>query len=220
MSKLSLLFEAANLKTIRFNFTCFPWRTACKLPVAISRHTRIRSYGGKVEIRGELRPGMIRIGFDAVGIFDNKRSRSIWANVGTVVFHGAATLGHGTKISVGREGVLELGRNFTVTAESQIVANRRVSFGDDCLVSWDVLVLDTDFHRIVDSAGARMNDDAPVEIGKHVWIGCRSTILKGAVIPDDTVVAAGSVVTSGRLQPGIVAGNPARTVKPNVIWEQ
>ncbi len=50
-------------------------------------------------------------------------------------------------------------------------------------------------------------------IGKNVWIGMNSTILKGVTIGDDSIVGAGSVVTMDIPADVVAAGNPARVVK-------
>jgi acetyltransferase-like isoleucine patch superfamily enzyme len=54
---------------------------------------------------------------------------------------------------------------------------------------------------------------APVLIGDDVWIGLRAIILKGVVIGDAAVIAAGAVVTHDVPAYSVVAGNPARVVK-------
>lgn len=51
---------------------------------------------------------------------------------------------------------------------------------------------------------------ASVHIGDNVWIGCSCVILSGVTVGDNSVVAAGSVVTKD-VPPGtLVAGVPAR----------
>ena len=50
-------------------------------------------------------------------------------------------------------------------------------------------------------------------IGNHVWIGGRVTILKGVTIGDNAVVGAGSVVTKDVPKDAIVAGNPAKVIR-------
>ena len=53
----------------------------------------------------------------------------------------------------------------------------------------------------------------PVVIGKNVFVGCNSILLKGTRIGDNCVVGAGSVV-SGTFEPGcVIAGNPARVIR-------
>ncbi|MGK9369486.1 hypothetical protein ACSSWA_11350 [Melioribacter sp. Ez-97] len=37
-----------------------------------------------------------------------------------------------------------------------------------------------------------MNEDKPIQIGNHVWIGCWSVLLKGTYIADGCIVGAGS----------------------------
>jgi maltose O-acetyltransferase len=71
--------------------------------------------------------------------------------------------------------------------------------------------MNSDFHSLEPESrlqGLRV-DSADVSIGNNVFIGARVTILKGAQIGDDSVIAAGSVV-SGAFPPRVLlAGNPA-----------
>jgi acetyltransferase-like isoleucine patch superfamily enzyme len=53
-------------------------------------------------------------------------------------------------------------------------------------------------------------------IGKHCFIGARSIILPGLAIGDESIVAAGSVVTKDVPPRSIVAGNPAQIIRRNV----
>jgi maltose O-acetyltransferase len=54
---------------------------------------------------------------------------------------------------------------------------------------------------------------APVHIGRDVFIGARTVVLKGSRIGDGTVIGAGSVV-SGDIPAGVIAaGNPCRVVR-------
>ena len=53
----------------------------------------------------------------------------------------------------------------------------------------------------------------PVKIGNKVWIGGDVTILPGVTIGDNTVIAAGSVVTKDIPADVIAAGNPCKVIK-------
>ena len=53
----------------------------------------------------------------------------------------------------------------------------------------------------------------PVKIGNKVWIGGGVTILPGVTIGDNTVIAAGSVVTQDVPANVVAAGNPCKVIK-------
>ena len=91
--------------------------------------------------------------------------------------------------------------------------------GNNSTISWDCLILDTDLHRIYKD-GNIINENKPIEIGNHVWIGAKSTIFKGTKIADGSVIGAGSFCT-GLLsdEKSIYAGQPAKLIKKNINWE-
>ena len=205
-------------KTLRFNLHYFPLKTALKLPVVVSHRTFLRELNGKVVLPEKVETAMVKIGFGDVGHYDRKHSRSIWQVSGTVGFGGKASIGHGSKLSI--RGDLTLGADFNMTAESTIVCAKSIRFGNDCLLSWDILVMDTDEHPLYDKEHKRINPDKPIIVGNHVWIGCKCVLLKGAEIPDNTVLAAGTLLTSafsGEQQ--VIGGNPPSILKREVRWE-
>lgn len=211
--------EFGLINTLRINFHYFSFKEAIRFPIIASKRLRIRSMNGNVKINNSL-TGIIRIGFDNVGVFDSKFSRSIWEVNGNVIFNGRTTFGNGVKICVGGGGNLTFGNNFQLTAESTIICYKRVKFGDNCLLSWDILIMDTDFHEIFNEKREVINAPADINIGDHVWIGCRSLILKGANIPDNSIIAANSTVTHKKLEPknSLFIGSPARKIKDNINW--
>jgi len=205
-------------KTLRFNFHYFPFKTAVKLPVVVSHRTYLRELQGKVELPEKVETAMIKIGFGDVGHYDRKRSRGIWQVSGTVSFGGKASIGHGSKLSV--RGHLSLGADFNMTAESTIVCAKEIRFGNDCLLAWDILVMDTDEHPLYNKENERINPDKAILVGDHVWVGCKCVLLKGAEVPSDTVVAAGTLLTSavaGDHQ--VIGGNPPVALKSDVRWD-
>lgn len=205
-------------KTLRFNLHYFPLKTALKLPVVVSHRTYLRELHGKVELPENVERAMIKIGFGDVGHYDRKRSRGIWQVSGTVSFGGKVSIGHGSKISV--RGNLCLGDGFNMTAESTIVCAKEIRFGRDCLLSWDILVMDTDEHPLFNKDNERINPDKSILVGDHVWIGCKCVLLKGAEVPNNTVVAACTLLTSsftGEHQ--VIGGNPPTALKHDIRWE-
>lgn len=212
------ILKHLNFKTIWFNFKCFPFKTAIRLPVFLSNNVVIKDCSGIIELPPVFYSGIIRIGFGDVGIFDRKHSKAIWENKGKVVFKGKANLGHGSRICVGENGALFLGKMFTITAESSIVCFHRISIGDACLLSWEILIMDTDFHKVYKDQ-QHINNNQAVEIGDKVWIGTRCTILKGTKISSGSIVAAGALVTGSFLKEHVLmGGTPAKIINENIDW--
>lgn len=61
-------------------------------------------------------------------------------------------------------------------------------------------------------------DPKPISIGKKCWIGMNSVILGGVKIGNNTIVGAGSVVTHSFIEGNcIIAGNPAKIIKQNIL---
>jgi len=217
---LRFLMRISLIKTLYFNFYYLPFRQARHLPVFISKKVYFRRLNGSVKLRNHATIGKIRIGFGDVGIFDYRYSRTIWDVSGSVIFNGKAEIGHGSRLAVGIDGILEFGNNLFITAETSIIAFKYVKLGDDCQLSWDILIMDTDLHPIRNEQEKIINEPAFVSIGNKVWIGCRSLILKGVNIPDNSVIGANTHVYKSLDKANCVyVGNPVKPVIENITWE-
>ena len=53
----------------------------------------------------------------------------------------------------------------------------------------------------------------PIKVGNNVFIGINSIIMPGVNIGDNSIIAAGSVVTKSVYENTIVGGNPAKFIK-------
>jgi acetyltransferase-like isoleucine patch superfamily enzyme len=209
-----------NTKTIFFNLKYLPFRQAIKLPFFISNEVYLLKPAGKIIIDCPIQRGLIRIGYGGIGIFDKKKSRSIWEVSGTVIFKGRCDIGHGSKISVGNTGKLIIGKNLVITAETSIFTVSEIQIGNDCLFSWDILIMDTDSHTIKDELGNIINKPKPIIIGNKVWIGCRCLVLKGTIIPNNSVLGADSIAGKGMEKENcLYAGSPSKLIKENISWE-
>ena len=87
------------------------------------------------------------------------------------------------------------------------------------MIARGVKIYDTDYHKILDRDGNVLNEDKDIIINNHVWIGVNAIILKGVTIGEGSIVAAGAVVTKDVPAGCLVAGNPAKVIRENVIWK-
>jgi acetyltransferase-like isoleucine patch superfamily enzyme len=189
--------------------------------VVVSHRVAFLRLSGSVTLPDPARFATILLGFGAVGGFDFKRERSVWQVNGNVVFNGPARLGNGFKLAVGRGAKVTLGANFTLSAESQIISVAGITFGSDCLVSWDVLILDVDGHAVITEGEDPKPMAAPIVLGDRVWIGTRASVLKGVRLADDVVVAAGAVVTRSENESRVLLGGvPAGVLRRGVQWQR
>lgn len=91
----------------------------------------------------------------------------------------------------------------------------RIVFGDNVMCGANTLITDTDWH----TSDPRTGSDAPVIIGQGVWLGVNVTVLKGVIIGENTLVAAGSVVTKS-LPANVVAGGAPAKILRQIIERQ
>ena len=220
MKKALKLLLRLNFKTIYFNLKYFPFKVAIKLPVLIGRKVFLSRMNGRVIINGPISTGLIQIGYGKVCITDFKRSRAILEIDGDLIFNGRAFIMQGCKINVMQNAQLIIGDDFNMSVECVIIAQKKIQIGNGSGISWESLVMDTDFHHIYDEDGIEFNHPKEIIIGDKVWVGCKCTLLKGAEIPSGSIVAANSMVTKKlNGEKSIFGGNPIRTLKNNITWE-
>lgn len=193
------------------------------MPFFIYKRTELYKMQGKITLEVPAKPGLVKFGSHGLGTQDLLYSRTMWEVMGTLVIKGKASIGRGSKISIGKDASLTLGDNFMITGNSEIICQKEVTFGSDCLLSWDILIMDTDFHKVLNKEGKVTNHPKPINIGNHVWIGCRNTILKGVTIADNIIISANSTITKSINESDCVVGghgNTATVIKREIGWEQ
>ncbi|SRR5258707_3230187 len=128
---------------------------------------------------------------------------------------------------------LRIGSRTHVGSGTLLAAAHLIEIGDDVLVAFDVLITDHNSHSLCFAERSSDVRDwirgrkdwthvsmAPVRISSKAWIGARAIILKGVTIGEGAVVGAGSVVTKDVPEWTIVAGNPARIIRPLTAEER
>ena len=131
-------------------------------------------------------------------------------------YRKAPRLGTGENLLQARKEGSEVlvGQGTCTSNNISIVACSRISIGDRCRIGDQVAIYDCDFHEI--NPETRNNTDGeiqPVSIGDNVWLGSRVVVLKGVSIGDNSVIAAGSIVTQSIPARSLAAGVPAKVVR-------
>lgn len=116
-----------------------------------------------------------------------------------------------------------IGKNCNFGAFNHITSANKITIGDGVLTGKWVTITDnshgdTSFNTLQIRPALRMIvSKGPVVIGDNVWIGDKVTVLPGVTIGDGAVIAANAVVTKDVPAYSVVAGNPAKIIKQNII---
>ena len=159
----------------------------------------------------------LRVGLGPFGLTSSGDTSVIRVRPGAELHcAGVVSLQRGVRVVVDG-GRLSIGHETNVNGLTKILCAESVTIGADCTLSWDVQILDNDFHTLT-VGGVQRPMSAPVRIGDRVWIGTGAIVLKGVSIGDGAVVAAGAVVSSDVPPGAIVGGVPAKQIGVADSW--
>ena len=216
---LKKILSISILKTVMFNLRYFGIGGLIHTYIICSRQVLIKDLDGAVTL-GRRERGIIRIGFGEVEVIDGKRNRAIWSNKGSIHFIGDAHFCKGAKIIVKENASITFGDHFILNGDTKLIARKNITFGNDCLLSWGGLIMDTDFHSLYttdDIEKKTINEDREAHIGNHCWLGCNVIVMKGVNLADNTIVSAGSVIKKMHVTPNcILVGD--EVVKEKINW--
>jgi len=133
----------------------------------------------------------------------------------------------GTMFDVGPQGKVTFG-NYILMNGARIICDSEVTIGDYCLISWNVVLMDT-YRMPFDPVKRREELNLvpirkprvacaevpakPIQIGANVWIGFDVCVFPGVKIGEGSVIGARSVVAADVPPYTIAAGNPARIIR-------
>lgn len=108
---------------------------------------------------------------------------------GTIIYDPIHTM-----IDLTRPWLIEIGENVKITYDVIILTH-----------GFEWSVIKTKYNDVLGSAGK-------VKIGNNVFVGMRTTILKGVTIGDNVIIGANSLINKDIPSNVVVAGNPAKIV--------
>ncbi len=176
-------------------FPEFLWQ--CVVAAIRGNHSRVAAY-----LRRKLHGTECKIDTEVV-ITSRRRfhsKQSSWIGHGTYIFNGS--------------GEFIIGKNSHLSAFCFVnVMEGKVVIGDDVAIGPGTKIFACsnhyEFHKKV--TASRITDD--VFIGDNVFIGANCTLLPGAVVGNNVVIAAGSVVKGALDCNAIYGGVPCKKIR-------
>lgn len=95
-------------------------------------------------------------------------------------------------------------------------------FGEDCMLSNYISVFAGNGHSLYDlNSKENLNvKNRDIILGKHVWVGIKSTLISNTQIGSGSIVGAHSLVNSYFPDNTCIAGNPAKVIRTGVAWRR
>ncbi|HEY0522035.1 MAG TPA: sugar O-acetyltransferase [Stellaceae bacterium] len=107
---------------------------------------------------------------------------------------------------------IRVGRNVFVNQNCTFYDLGGLDIADDVMIGPNVSIITTG-HALEPSQRRAVTIGKPIVIERNVWIAAGATIIGGATVGENSVVAAGSVVTKDVPPNTLVGGNPARVIR-------
>jgi acetyltransferase-like isoleucine patch superfamily enzyme len=109
-------------------------------------------------------------------------------------------------------GEIRVGHNVFVNQNCTFYDLGGLDIADDVMIGPNVSII-TMGHPLEPSRRRAATIGKPIAIERNVWIAAGATIVGGVTVGENSVVAAGSVVTKDVPPNILVGGNPARVIR-------
>lgn len=109
-------------------------------------------------------------------------------------------------------GEIRVGRNVFVNQNCTFYDLGGLDIADDVMIGPNVSIITTG-HPLEPSQRHGTTIGNPIVIERNVWIAAGATIVGGVTVGENSVVAAGSVVTRDVPPNTLVGGNPAKVIR-------
>ena len=107
---------------------------------------------------------------------------------------------------------IRVGQRVFINQNCTLYDFAEVSIGDDVMIGPNVSILSA-AHPVAPSQRRDYLVGKPIVIERSVWIAAGATIIGGVRVGENSVVAAGAVVTKDVPPNTLVGGNPARVIR-------
>lgn len=222
--KLKIYYSINWAKTLYFNFKKFPFSVAKQLPVFFYGNVKFTSIGGKIEIKGAIKKGMI--GFGQPYEMNTLHKGIAEINIlGTLIFTGHVQFGKDYFIYIGENGYCEFGHMASLASNAKLICIERIVLGNYARFGAESQIMDTNFHQMMDTqTGEKFKMTTPILIGNYNYASSRVTVLQGTNTPNFCTIASNSLCNADYTSLGsniLIGGIPAKFIKDSISrdWE-
>lgn len=208
------------LKSFYFNFRYLPFRQAIYMPVWITTNFSIHGLKrGQLILHQPFRKSVFLGECGSKGLQEMKGGL-YFSEDSRLIVHGFTAISQGSVLRMDKGATIEIGKNFYCNKNCYFRSSTYITFGEDCLLGWNVQINTSDGHQI--SYNNRIKpSDLPVTIGTHVWLTSNTIITKGVSIADGCVIAQGAVVTKPIHESNVLVGGVnAKVISTNIQWKK
>lgn len=203
-------------RTFIINFAFLPFAQARKFPIFIYGKMKLTRASGCIKINcpnNRITQGMVKLNYfgDGPGSMGGEMSLSL--GCGNLIFEGSAIIMRNSKIIIWGNSSLVLGNDVFINSGVNIACSTTLTIGHNTRIGMDSMIFDTNFHYSFSVASMNVvRNNAPVTIGHHCWIGAKSAVMKGVVLPPYTTVGSNSLVNKNVTckERTLIAGLPAK----------
>lgn len=111
------------------------------------------------------------------------------------------------------QGRIDIGDYCLICPGVRLDSASRIEIGSNSMIAAGAYLTDADWHDVYDRTRP-IGATAPIRLADNVWIGDGAIVCKGVAIGANSIIGAGSVVTSDIPANVIAAGNPAAVIRP------
>lgn len=108
---------------------------------------------------------------------------------------------------------IRIGRNIFVNQNCTFYNLGGLYIADDVMIGPNVSIIATS-HALAPSQRRTVTIGRRIVIERNVWIAAGATIIGGVTVGENSVIAAGAVVTKDVPPNTLVGGNPAQVIRP------
>lgn len=206
------------LLTIYINLKLFPLNIAIKFPIYVYGKWRFFDLSGKIEFTVPIRRGILLLGKNLAGFcVTGKGSLRISENAKIIVGDNVI-ISQGNQICIKNGAILKLNNNVKLGDFVRIICAKFIEIGAQTDITYESQVTDFNSHFIENLNTKKISTIyKPVWIGEYCWIGNRTTIMPGTILPDRTIVCSNSLLNKnykiqGLQMYSLIGGIPAKLI--------